>query len=99
MLKAIAINSGVNEVIGHIYFDWDGSGEELVEYAKKLEQACKKTKTNFMGVYSPHQETWHYVAMVEANTMEDVLQSFRESGGKGKNIPRGMMKYYFRTYP
>ena len=52
-----------------------------------------------MGVYAPHQDTWHYVAMIEANNMEEVLQSFREAGGKVKNMPRGMVKYYFRTYP
>ncbi len=86
-------------MIGHILFDWEGSGEELVEYSKKLEQACKKTKTKFLGVFSPHQETWHYVAMVEANTMDEVYQSFREAGGKVKSMPRGMMRYYFRTYP
>ncbi len=86
-------------MIGLIFFDWEGSTDSLKEYGKKLEEACKKTKTKFMGIYSPHQDTWHYVAMVEANTMEEVLQSFREAGGKTKNIPRGMLKYYFRTYP
>jgi hypothetical protein len=86
-------------LLAHVYFDWEGSQDELVEYAKKLESACKKTKTKFMGVWSPHQETWHYVAMIEANTMDEALQSFREAGGKIKSMPRGMLKYYFRTYP
>jgi hypothetical protein len=86
-------------MLAHVYFDWVGSGEELVEYAKKLESACTKTKTKFLGVWSPHQDKWHYVSMIEANTMDDAFQSFREAGGKVKNMSYGMIKYFFRTYP
>jgi len=66
---------------------------------KKLEQACLESMTKFIGEWSPHQDTWRYATIIEANTMNEALRSFREAGGKVKKMPLGMIKCHFRTYP
>jgi hypothetical protein len=86
-------------MIGQVYFDWNGPRDSVVEYAKKLEESAKKRKTKFMGVWSPHQDKWNFTAMIEANTMEEIYQTFVDAGGMEKRMTHSILKYFERDYP
>jgi hypothetical protein len=49
-----------------MYFDWNDSRSTVKEFGDKLEAACKKMDTKFLGIYGPHQDKWNFVAMAEA---------------------------------
>jgi len=86
-------------MIGHVYFDWVGSRDSVKEYGKKLEAACKKKGTKFLGIWSPHQDKWNFVAMIEAETLDDVYKTFSEAGGMGDKMTHSIIKYYEKNYP
>jgi len=50
-------------MLSHFYFNWDRPKECVDEYGKKLETACTRAGTKFLGVYSPHQDRWNYVSI------------------------------------
>jgi hypothetical protein len=86
-------------LLGHVFFDWNGPRDSVVEYAKKLEEAAKKKKVKFLGVWSPHQDKWNFVAMIEADTMNEIYQTFTEAGGMGTRMTHSIIKYFERNYP
>jgi hypothetical protein len=96
-LKKIIKFSGI-ELLGHIYFDWEGPRDSVTEYGKKLEATCKKRGIKFMGVWSPYQDRWNFVAMIEARTMDDILGSFADAGAMPKEMKHSIIKYFGRDY-
>jgi hypothetical protein len=84
-------------MIGHIYFDWDGPRGSVKEYSEKLEEACKKTGAKFLGIYGPHQDKWNFCAMIEVESINDVTQTFSESGGMSEKMPHAIFKYYSKV--
>ena len=86
-------------LIGHVYFDWDGPRDSVTEYGKKLETSCKKKGTKFLGIWSPHQDKWNFVAMIEAKSMDEIFGSFAGAGGMPKEMKHSILKYYNRNYP
>ena len=86
-------------LIGHVYFDWDGPRDSVTEYGKKLEASCKKKGTKFLGIWSPHQDKWNFVAMIEAKSMDEIFGSFAGAGGMPKEMKHSILKYYGRDYP
>jgi hypothetical protein len=81
-------------MIGHIYFDWKGTRGTVKEYEKKLEEACEKTGTKFLGIYGPHQDKWNFCAMIKIETINELTKTFSEAGGMSDKMPYAIFKYY-----
>ena len=68
------INLRSINLISHFYFNWNGPRDGVTEYGKKLEAACKRAGTKFIGVYAPHQDNWNYVSIIQGKTIADVYK-------------------------
>jgi len=45
-----------------VYFDWEGTNDELKERESKIEKACSETDDiKYLGLYAPHQRKYHWV--------------------------------------
>jgi hypothetical protein len=81
-----------------MYFDWKDKRDTVKEFGDKMEKACKKMGTKFLGIYGPHQDKWNFCAMVKADSINEFLASFNEAGGMSERMPHATFKYFSKTY-
>ena len=85
-------------MLAHYYFDWDGPRDTVKEYGEKLEKACEKTGTKFLGIWGPGQDKYHFVAMIEAETMDESFKPWQEVG-RPDQITHVIFKFFGKVYP
>lgn len=56
-----------------LYFDWLGTPSELKEWETNLKEACAKTGVEYKGLYSPLNEKWNYVSILETEEYSNFL--------------------------
>jgi len=84
------------------YLDMSGPSSErrakVIEYGKTLEKACKKTGCKFLGIMGPANDKYHYVAMIEAENMNDCMRPFIETE-RPEELYHIEFKFYGNVYP
>ncbi len=86
------------KMIAQVFFDWNGPRGTVKEFGDKLEKACEKTGVKFHGIYNPPQDKWNFVAVIEAEGMDKVRETFGEAGGMPEKMTHAIIKYYFKAY-
>ena len=70
-------------MLAQYYFDLTGTSSErekrVKEYGETLKKACEKIGCKFLGVWGPANDKYHYVAMLEAETMNDCMRPYMET--------------------
>ncbi|TFH14062.1 hypothetical protein E4H04_10910 [Candidatus Bathyarchaeota archaeon] len=84
-----------------LYFDWNGTRDELVTYCKKYKEACVKHGLNYKGCYAPPNDRYNWTIFVEnaktpASTADynSFNPAWSEAGGKPPQMGHVIMKYY-----
>lgn len=84
-----------------IYFDWNGTRNELEEYCKKVKAACVKNGLTYKGCHGPPQDRYHYAIFIENEKVapstpeyDSFNPVFGESGGKPPQMGHLIFKYY-----
>ena len=54
-------------------------GKRIKEYAETLKKACEKTKCKFVGQYGAVCDKYHYMILIEAESMNDSIKPFMET--------------------
>jgi len=84
------------------YLDMSGSSSErqakVIEYGKTLEKACKKIGCKFLGIMGPANDKYHFVAMIEAENMNDGMRPFLETD-RPEELYHIEFKFYGNVYP
>ena len=86
----------------HYYFDLKGTTSErairVKKYGKALEKTCEKLGIKFHGIWGPSADKYHYVAMIEAETAEEGMKPFFETG-RPEELYHIIFKNFGKVYP
>lgn len=85
-------------MLAHYYFDWTGPRDTVKKYGEALQKACEKTGAKFLGIWGPGQDKYHFVAMIEAETMNDGFRPFQEVD-RPEELYHVEFKFYGKVYP
>ena len=84
-----------------LYFDWNGTREELEAYCKKYKAACDKHGVAYKGCYAPPNDRYNWTIIVENEKVPDMNADYnsfnpvwRDSGQKPPKMGHVVMKYY-----
>jgi hypothetical protein len=84
------------------YIDMKGKSserrEKIIEYGKTLEKACKKMGCKFLGIKGPANDKYHFVAMIDADTMDAGMRPFLETE-RPEELYHVEFKFYGNVYP
>ena len=72
-----------------VYFDWNGSHEQVEEENKLLNKACDKYGAKYIGLFRPSQVKWDYCHVFEADgekTMTKVWNEIMSPRPMGHNV-------------
>ena len=51
----------------------------IKEYSETLKKACEKAKVKFIGQYGAVNDKYHFMILMEAETMPDLMKPFMET--------------------
>lgn len=88
----------VKKMIARYYFDWTGPRDTVNKYGEKLQKACEKTGAKFLGIYGPGMDKYHFVAMIEAENMNEGFKPFQEVD-RPEEMYHVEFKFYGKVYP
>lgn len=84
------------------YFDMKGTTSErassVIEYGKTLEKACENLGCKFLGIKGPANDKYHFVAMIEAETMDSGMRPFLETT-RPEELYHIEFKFFGNVYP
>ena len=84
-----------------LYFDWNGTRDELETYLKNLKEVCGKHGITYRGCYGPPQDRYHYTIFLENTKLPPANPDYNsfnpvwmESGMKPPQMGHIVFKYY-----
>ena len=84
------------------YLDMKGKSSErhakVIEYGKTLEKYCEKAGYKFYGIKGPANDKYHFVAMIDAETMDAGMKPFLETD-RPEELYHIEFKFYGNVYP